>query len=99
MLIVAGEFQVESQDREAFLAGRVDMIRTSRAEPGCIEYTFAADPIESGRVVLYERWESQDALDAHLKAQRSGPPPAGPQVAVKSMSIRVYDISGDRPLG
>ena len=43
-----------------------------RDEAGCLEYTFAADPLEADRVVLFERWASQDALDAHL----AGPSPA-----------------------
>ena len=43
-------------------------MRTSRGEDGCLEYTFAADPLEADRVILFERWESQAALDAHLAA-------------------------------
>lgn len=99
MVIVGGAFEVDPQDREAFLDSRMEMIRASRAEAGCLEYTYAPDPIDPGRVVLFERWTSQDALDVHLAALRSGPRPAGAQVAVKASSIIIYDVSGERPLG
>ena len=98
MLIVGGWFQVKAEEREEFLAGRHEAMRRSRTEPGCIDYTLSADPIEAGRVVLFERWESQEALDAHLAAIRSAPQSAG-GVAPTSASIMVYDISAERPLG
>ena len=99
MVIVGGTFEVAPAERERFLAGRVELIRASRAEEGCLEYTFAADPIDPSRVVLFERWESQGALDAHIAALRSGPPSSDPEVATISSSIIIYDVSGERPLG
>jgi quinol monooxygenase YgiN len=100
MVIVAGWMQVDPEKREAFLAGRIEGMRTSRAEPGCLEYTMSADPIDPGRVVLFERWARQQDLDAHLAAMRARPasPSPGPAVTPKSASIVVYDVSGERPL-
>src|SRR4051812_45539634 len=79
VIIVGGSFDVDPTERDAFVASRADAMRTSRAEKGCLEYTIAADPIEPGRVVLFERWESQGDLDAHLAGLRSGPQPGGPR--------------------
>ncbi len=98
MVIVGGSFEVEPAQREEFLAGRLDAIRSSRAEAGCLEYSLMPDPIEPGRVVLYERWADQAALDAHLAGMRQGPPPAPGGVAPKSATITVFDISGERSL-
>ena len=42
MVIVTGVFTVDSDKRDAFLAGRMDQMRRSRAERGCLEYTFCA---------------------------------------------------------
>ena len=100
MVIVGGTFEVDPALRDQFVASRLQMTRASRAEQGCLEYTFAADPIEPGRVVLYERWESQAALDAHLAALRSGPRPSSEsEVEPITSSIIIYDISGEHPLG
>jgi len=98
VIVVGGVFEVDPAEREAFIAERVAMIRRSRAEDGCLEYTFAADPIEPGLVVLYERWSSQAALDAHLAELRSSPPSPAPQTKASSSSITLYDVSGERPL-
>lgn len=98
MIVVGGTFEVNPAEREAFIAERVSMIRRSRAEPGCEEYTFAADPVEPGRVVLFERWTDQAALDAHLGALRSDPPSPAPAITATSTTITLYDVSGERPL-
>lgn len=97
MVIVGGTFEVEPSERERFIAGRVDMIRTSRGEDGCLEYTFAPDPIEPGRVILFERWTTQEALDAHITALRAGPRSSGDQVVPISSSIVIYDVASERP--
>lgn len=96
MLIVGGHFQLDPDQREAFLAARMDVMERSRSEPGCLEYVFAADPLVPGRVILFERWESQEALDAHLKGVRSRPQQSSP--TPRAGSIRLYDISSERSL-
>ena len=99
MVIVGGTFEMEPGQREQFLARRLEMMRVSRGEAGCLEYTFAPDPIEPGRVVLFERWESQVALDAHLVALRAGPMPDDSGVGPIRSSVTIYNVSGERKLG
>ena len=93
MVIVGGEFEVDPSERDAFIAEREGAMRTSRAEAGCLEYTFAADPLAADRVVLFERWEDQAALDAHLAAFSSTA-----TIAPRTASITIYDVAGERPL-
>jgi quinol monooxygenase YgiN len=93
VIIVGGRFEVDPAEREAFLAERHDMMRTSRGEDGCIEYTFAADPLEPDGVILFERWESQAALDAHLAAIS-----ATTTITPRSASVVLYDVTGERRL-
>ncbi len=98
MVIVGGRFEVDPERRAEFLAGRRDAMLRSRAEDGCLEYTFSADPIEPDRVVLFERWASRQALDAHLAALRAAPrPPA--TVTPRSSSITIYEIASEERLG
>ncbi len=98
MLIVGGFFEVEPAERDAFVAGRLEGMRMSRSEQGCLEYTLAPDPLEPSRVLLFERWETQAALDAHLANARQSPQPSTPRVAPRSASIKVYDVAGERQL-
>jgi quinol monooxygenase YgiN len=98
MVIVGGEFELDPELRDKFIESRGDMMRLSRSEPGCIEYTFAADPLKPGRVVLFEKWENQAALDAHIAAQRAAPRPSEPGIRPISSSIMIYDVASERPL-
>jgi quinol monooxygenase YgiN len=93
VIIVGGRFEVEAAERDAFLAERDELMRTSRREEGCLEYTFAADPLEPDGVILFERWESQAALDAHLAALS-----ATTTITPRSSSITIYDVAGERRL-
>lgn len=98
MVIVGGTFELDPELRDAFIESRSDMMRTSRGEAGCIEYTFAADPLDPGRVVLFEKWEDQAALDAHIAAQRAAPRPTEPGIKLISSSITIYTVASERPL-
>jgi quinol monooxygenase YgiN len=98
MVVVAGEFELEPNERDEFIAQRVDAMQRSRSESGCIEYVIAPDPVEPGRAILFERWESQAALDAHLAGFANASASDAPSIAPRSVSIRVYDVSGERSL-
>jgi quinol monooxygenase YgiN len=100
MLIVAGEFIVDAERREEFLREREASMVTSRGEDGCVDYVFSADPLIPGRVVLFERWESPEALHAHLAAMRAQPvdPAAAPGVPVLHREVLRYEIASVGPL-
>jgi quinol monooxygenase YgiN len=98
VIIVAGYFVVDPDQREQFLRSRADGMRTSRSEAGCITYAFSPDPLDPGRVLLFERWESKAALADHLAAMRRSPrPPDG--IEVRESEIQQYEISAAGPVG
>jgi len=43
------------------------MVESAIKEPGCKQYNFHADKGDANKILLYEIWESQDALTNHLK--------------------------------
>lgn len=97
MLIVAGHFDIDPADRDAFLEARSPAMTATRSEGGCLEYVMSADPINPDRVVLFERWEDQASLDAHMVAVKSAPRGGGP--APKGFSVKIYDIEQVRDFG
>jgi quinol monooxygenase YgiN len=97
-MIVAGMFEVDPARRDEFLRSQEANMRRSRAEPGCIHYVFSADPIDPGRVYLFERWESKDALAAHLAGLQAAGPPAA-SVPVLSAEVLQYEIGAVGPVG
>ena len=100
-LIVAGSFRLEPEHRGDFLRSREEAMRRSRAEPGCLDYVFAADPVDPGRVVLFERWESKEALADHLEAmrQRRAAGVVTDDVPVLSSQVVQYEIAAEGPVG
>jgi quinol monooxygenase YgiN len=104
MVIVQGTFRVAPGDRDTFLAQSVANMVASRAERGCIEYVMAADPVESDRVVLSERWASGEDLDAHLhragqRRSEEGEKTSVTPVTVLTREIAIYEVASVRPLG
>ena len=92
MLIIAGHFDVDPAQRDQYLLDRAEGTRLSRAEEGCLEYAFSADPLVPGRVLLFELWESKAALAAHIAELPNRPPPANPIEHIASEVLQ-YEIS------
>jgi len=99
MLIVAGTFQVDPDQQQEFVRSREQAMRTSRREAGCHDYVFSADPLEPGRVVLYECWEDKASLAAHLARLRSEPAPDVAPVPAIRTEIFQYEISARGVVG
>jgi quinol monooxygenase YgiN len=68
MIAILGHIDVDPAVRDDVLAATVDLQRaTQTAEPGCVIYTFAADPTDPGRIRIVELWATAEALDAHFQ--------------------------------
>jgi len=98
MVIVAGHFDVDPERRDEFIRGREESMRASRAEPGCVVYAFSADPLQPERVLLFERWESKEALLAHLQGMQSAPQSSS-DIEIRGAELLQYEISRTGPLG
>lgn len=94
MVIVAGHITVEPQQRESYLAGCVSVVERARGAAGCLDFAITADPTDPGRVNIFERWESQAALET----DRSNSPGNELGAAMLSASVAEYDIADVRPL-
>ena len=97
MLIVAGQFDVDPAERDEFISSKLDAMRGTRAEAGCLEYVMSADPVDPARVVLFERWADQAAFDGHMAVIAAAPRGGGP--APKGFSVKIYDIAAERSFG
>ena len=63
MVIVAGHITVAPQQRESYLAGCVRVVEQARGAAGCLDFAISADLVDPGRINVFERWESQAAVD------------------------------------
>jgi quinol monooxygenase YgiN len=101
MIIVSATLDFADQ------AGRDDVVQRSAPvqaatrddEPGCRAYCFAADPVVSNRIQVFELWDDDASLAAHFKHQnywdmvnviRS--------VGLTSTTNRMYLVAKDEPV-
>ncbi|MCT4647416.1 MAG: antibiotic biosynthesis monooxygenase [Carboxylicivirga sp.] len=66
MVIVTVKASPKSEHKQDFLNAFNAVSETVYQEDGCLEYEIYQKDAVSSDVFLFERWESQAALDAHL---------------------------------
>ncbi len=94
MLIIAGKIYVAPEHRDDHVRSMAAFVGTTRTAPGCLDFFIAADPVEAGRVNLFERWESNDQLRAF---QATAEPPV-PVTDLLSEDVALYEISASGPV-
>lgn len=66
MIIVAGHVELDPARRAEALRAASELFDATRAQPGCLDYVWCADPGRAERVWVYERWSDGPSLAAHL---------------------------------
>jgi len=67
-VIIAGTVRVPPQNLVALRPHQLAMLAASRAEDGCLTYSYGEDVAEPGLIRVFEIWRDQAAIDAHFKA-------------------------------
>ena len=67
MIVVIGSFRIPPNMVEIVRPVMEAMITASRAEEGCIEYSYALDVMDEGLVRVSEKWRDREALEAHFR--------------------------------
>ena len=99
MLIIAGSITMEDGDRDAFFSAIAPMVSATHAEPGCREYVFSADRDDPNRILVFELWDGQDALDAHFASDHMAAfQRVRADLAIASTSVKKYTISDVGPV-
>jgi quinol monooxygenase YgiN len=98
MLIVAGSMTTAPEDRDEVMRLAQSVMHATRREEGCHEYVFTADSQDPGLIRLYERWEGDDQLTAHLETAHIAQwrETAGPLITGRD--IKIFTISESRDL-
>ncbi|MEO6703012.1 MAG: antibiotic biosynthesis monooxygenase family protein [Jatrophihabitantaceae bacterium] len=89
MIIIAGTLRVAPVERDQYLAVVGEATRLARQAPGCLDFAQSPDPLESDRINIYERWES----DEQLAAFRSLPGDGRSAPAILDADVRRFRIS------
>ncbi|MEP6754375.1 MAG: putative quinol monooxygenase [Chthonomonadales bacterium] len=99
MVVVEGTAPIQPDKWDAAVAACLTVQAATRPEPGCIRYTFYSELEPTHTIHVFEVWESDEALDAHLNTLHVlaffatlGEVVSSPPV------VNLYYISNVRPL-
>ena len=69
MIIVHGIIPVRPESREEALSLARRMTEATKAEPGCISYDFYVGLSDPNTLMLFQEWESMEALMEHFQTE------------------------------
>lgn len=98
-LIIAGTVRVPPENLVRFKPHMEAMLAASRAEDGCLAYSYAEDVAEPGLIHVFEGWRDQAAIEAHFQTPHMAAwRAAWPQFGVSDRRLSLYEVASERPL-
>jgi quinol monooxygenase YgiN len=98
-VIIAGTVRVPPENLAALRPHQLAMLAASRAEDGCLTYSYGEDVAEPGLVRVFEVWRDQAAIDAHFKAPHMAVWRAAcADHGVSDRKLFAYETASERPL-
>ncbi|WP_119070901.1 antibiotic biosynthesis monooxygenase [Rubrobacter indicoceani] len=94
MIIVAGHPIVVLEQRDLYLAGCAGVVEQARRSSGCLDFTFSADLVDTGRIGTFKRRESQEAAGAF----RGSGPGDERRATILSAAVVEYKVTEFRSL-
>lgn len=99
MLLILGTIRVPEDRLDAARPVMRRMVEASRAEQGCVEYSYAQDVLDPGLIHVKELWTDREALDrhfatAHIAQWRA----AWPALGIGDRNLRVYEVGAPQPV-
>ena len=98
-IIIAGTVRIPPENLAAFRPHQDAMLAASRAEDGCLTYSYAVDVQDPGLIRVFEAWRDQAAIDAHFKAPHMATwREVWPQFGVYDRQLSLYEVASERAL-
>ena len=64
-IVVVGQFRMPAENMEQARPLMAKVMLATRAEDGCLDYSYAPDLLDPCLIRIAEKWESAEALAAH----------------------------------
>lgn len=99
MIVLAGTIRIAPGKRDAAIPHIRAIVAASRAEPGCIDYSFSFDVNDDHLIHIFECFRDAQAREAHrhmphMATWRAAWPDAG----IGDRKMREYDIAGSKDI-
>lgn len=98
MILLLGTIRIAKGKLADIRPAMAKMIAASRAEDGCLAYSYSLDVLDDGLIHVIEKWRDRAALDrhfatTHLSEWRSQFEPLG----IFDRNLMLYEISEGEP--
>lgn len=93
MILVAGEIQIAPGTFAKLKPAMEAMLKATRAEKGCVAYSYAQDVLNPDIIRIFEKWESKaelkdHTLTDHIKVWRA----ALAEAKIVSRNLQSYEV-------
>lgn len=68
-VIISGTVDLPPENLQAALEAAKPLIEGALTEAGCLDYDWCPEPLHPGRIRVFERWESEEALAKHFQSR------------------------------
>ncbi|MEJ6706053.1 MAG: putative quinol monooxygenase [Pseudomonadales bacterium] len=100
MIIVHGTFPIKPDQRSQALELMRTMSSASQAEYGCVTYEFYVGLTDPNTLLLFQEWESVDALQGHFQTDHMDEfLKLLPEVLDGDVSTRRYEVRSSDEIG
>jgi len=98
VLLIVGTVRLPAGNLPDARAAMRAMIEASRAEEGCLGYSYAEDMLEPGLIRVTEMWRDQAALDRHFRSDHIAAWRASwPALGLGDRDLRKYEVGEPAP--
>ena len=92
MIIVTVRSKIKPEYTNQYLNEFKKVSIDVRDERGCLEYELYQKNIENSEFFLFERWETREMLDAHLKSTHMNDFIAKTEDWFEAKEIKIYEV-------
>ena len=94
MLVIAGTIKVKPETRAEAVQAAIKMAKATQQEAGCISYGFSADLEDPNTFLIFEEWDSEEALLRHFQTPHMAEFNAAvPRFLAAPPSINRFDVA------
>lgn len=98
MLLIVGTIRLPAETLPDARPVMKRIVDASRAEDGCLDYSYAEDLFDPGLIHIRELWTEQAALDRHFTTDHIADwRAAWPKLGIGDRNLRIYEVGEPRP--
>lgn len=99
MIIIAGTLTFDPEKATLLAEGFDKIHHATLQEPGCLAYDYYTSRTNPGVILMFEKWESEEALGAHMQGENMAQMGAlMGQIGITGADVKKYTGATEGPL-